>query len=416
MNGAVFPMIAAFALAACTPSPQQPPRDTAPVPPAPPPPAPAPAPAAPAPAPAPPADPQDAELRAGLVPALDRAVGAAIGNRATPGASVAAGRQGRAPVLRAYGRTDWAPGARAVTDSTIYDLASLTKAVATTTAAMILEDEGRLALDRPVAAYLPGFGAPDKAPITVRMLLTHTSGLRADHTLYREIRGRAAYLARIDAHPLAARPGTRFRYDDWNFVVLQLAMEQVTGEPLDRWLQRRVWGPLGMRDTGFNPPPSLRPRIAPTEVQRFRGGQLWGEVHDENAWALGGVAGHAGLFSSARDLAVFARMLLEGGTHGGVRIVRPETVARWTRRQGPGSTRALGWDTYAPRSGAGRLFSPRSFGHTGFTGTSLWIDPERGVYAILLTNRVNPTRDNPRIPPVRSAVADAVQRAAAGAR
>ena len=395
--------------AACAPSPPPPREETV----AKPPPA---APPVPVPAPAPPAPPADPGLDAGLAPALDALLRAAIRDRVTPGASVATGVRGRPPLVRAAGRTDWAEGAPAVTDSTLYDLASLTKVVATTTAAMLLEEEGRLELDRPAARYLPGFGAPDKAAITVRMLLTHTSGMRANHALYRSAKGRAAYLERINAHPLAARPGARARYDDWNMVVLQLVIERVTGEPLDAWVRKRVFEPLGMRHTLFNPPAALRPRIAPTEVQPFRGGHLWGQVHDENAWALGGVAGHAGLFGSARDLAVFARMLLDGGTHGGVRILRPETIARWTARQPGADGRALGWDTFRPRSGAGRLFSPRSFGHTGFTGTSLWIDPERGVYAILLTNRVNPTRDNPRIPPLRGAVADAVQRAVPPAR
>ena len=370
--------------------------------------------ARPAPAYVPVSAPAEAGMSDRLRPALDSILNAAIADRATPGAAVAVGRNGRVVVSAGYGHTDWAGGAPAATDSTLYDLASLTKTVATTTAAMMLEERGELDLDRPVARYLAGFNAPDKAAITPRMLLTHTSGMRSYHPLYREAKGRAEYLKFINARPLAHPPGTRTEYMDWNMVLLQLVIEQVTGEPLDRWLAARVFGPLGMRDTRFTPPASLRPRIAPTEVQAFRGGLVWGEVHDENAWALGGVAGHAGLFSSARDLAVFARMMLGGGSVGGVRLLRPETVARWTRRQGGGSSRVLGWDTFTPGSGAGRYFSERSFGHTGFTGTSIWMDPENGVFVVLLTNRVNPTRDNSKHVPLRSAVSNAVQRSVLG--
>ena len=331
-----------------------------------------------------------------LGPELDAIMAAAIADRATPGGAIAVGRNGRVAVSRGYGRTDWAAGAAAVTDSTLYDLASLTKVVATTTAAMMLVERGQLDLDRPVARYLPGF----HARITPRMLLTHTSGIRSNHHLYRETKGREEYLEHIIAKPLARAPGTRSVYDDWNMVALQLVIERITGQPLDRWVGEHVFAPLGMRDTRYNPAASLRPRIAATEIQQFRGGKLWGEVHDENAWALGGVAGHAGLFSSARDLAVFATMMLNGGEHGGVRLLRPETIARWTLPQTGASTRALGWDTL-PR---------KVFGHMGYTGTSIWMYPEDGLFIILLTNRVNPTRENRKIGPLRAAVTSTVRR------
>ncbi len=404
MNRFVFWALAL--LAACAPSP----APTREKPTAAPPPA-----VVPRPAPRPAlATPADVGMSDRLIPSLDSILEAAIADRASPGAAVAVGRSGRIVVSKGYGRTDWAQGAPAVTDSTIYDLASLTKVVATTTAAMILEEEGRLELDRAVAHYLPGFDAPDKASITPRMLLAHNSGMRSYHVLYREAKGREEYLKAINARPLAHPPGAHTEYIDWNLIVLQLVIERVTGEPLDEFLRKRVFGPLGMRDTRFNPPDSLRPRVAPTEVQAFRGGQVWGVVHDENAWSLGGVAGHAGLFSSARDLAVFATMMLNGGEYGGVRILRPETIARWTRRQASGSSRALGWDTPYPGSSAGRHFSPSSFGHTGFTGTSIWMDPVNRVFVVLLTNRINPTRDNPKLGPLRSAVANAVQRSVLG--
>jgi CubicO group peptidase (beta-lactamase class C family) len=358
-----------------------------------------------------PAAPADVGMSAALPRQLDSIVVAAIADRASPGAAIVVGRYGRLVLERGWGRQSWPPDAPPASDSTIYDMASLTKVVATTTAAMLMEEDGRLDIERPVVSYLPEFNDPEKAPITVRMLLLHTSGMKQYQFLYREVKGRAQYLQRINAKPLLHRPGERFDYTDWNMMVLQQVVERVAGKPLDSLLAERVFGPLGMRDTGFNPPASLKPRIAPTEVQAFRGGQVWGVVHDENAWAMGGVSGHAGLFSSARDLAVFTQMLLNGGEYGGVRILRPETVARWTARQRKDAARSLGWEMPSPRSSAGRYFSPRSFGHTGFTGTSIWADPEKQLFVVLLTNRVDPTRDNPRLGPLRRAVADAVQRA-----
>ena len=243
------------------------------------------------------------------------------------------------------------------------------------------------------------------------MLLTHTGGFEAFAPLFRDFRGREEYLEQINRRPLRSKPGTRTEYSDWDLILLQLVLERTTGQPLDEFLDRRVWTPLGMHDTGFNPDPSLRARIAATEIDTLRGGLIWGEVHDPNAWAMGGVAGHAGLFSSLRDLSVFAQMMLNGGTYGGVRVLKPSTIARWTAPRGPGSSRALGWDTPSGRSSSGHFFSPRSFGHTGYTGTSMWMDPERGLFVILLTNRVNPTAENQKHVPLRRAVADAVQAA-----
>lgn len=359
--------------------------------------------------------PRLAPVGTGLDPSLsatlDRIVEAALADGAAPGAAVAVGRWGRIVHLKGYGRTDHAPEAPAVDDSTLWDLASLTKVVGTTTAAMLLEEEGLLDIDRPVREYLPEFDAPDKRDITVRMLLVHTGGLEAFAPLWQTLRGPEAYLAEINRRPIEAPPGSRMRYSDWDFVLLGMIVERLAGEPLDVFLERRVWTPLGMRDTGFNPSDALRPRIAPTEIDTLRGGLVHGFVHDENAWALGGVAGHAGLFSSARDLAAFATMLLAGGRAGDDWLIAPATLARWTARQERGSSRALGWDTPSPPSSAGRFFSPRSFGHTGFTGTSIWIDPERGVFVVLLTNRVNPARDNQKHIPLRRAIADAVQQA-----
>ena len=344
-----------------------------------------------------------------LVPRLDSIITAAIADRATPGATIAVARRGQLVLLKSYGRIDWASWAPTATDSTMYDMASLTKVVAATTAAMILEEEGKLDIDRTVASYLPEYDVTDKRGITVRMLLTHASGIRSNHPLWREAKGREQYFAGMVKHPLETVPGTQVLYTDWNMVLLQFIIERITGQTLDQFLEPRVFGPLGLRDTRYNPPASWKPRIAPTETEDFRGGQVWGVVHDETAWVLGGVSGNAGLFSSARDLAVFMQMLMNGGSYGEARILRPTTIARWTARQRADASRALGWDTPSLNSSAGRYFSPRSFGHTGFTGTSVWADPEKELFVVLLTNRVNPTRDNQKIGPLRRAVADAVQ-------
>lgn len=362
-----------------------------------------------------PAAPASVGLDAALPLRLDSLVNAAIGAGASPGAVLAVGRYGRLVYLKGYGTLD-RPLVSAQPDAhTLYDLASLTKVVATTTAAMLLEDDGQLDLARPVHAYVPEFDAPDKAAITVRMLLTHSAGLEAYAPLYEPhygaLRGRAAYLAAINARPLRYAPGTKTVYSDWDMVLLQAVIERITGRPLDAFAADHVFRPLGMRDTRFLPDTNdarLRARIAPSAVDSTRGGLLRGVVHDGNAWALGGVSGHAGLFASAHDLAVFAQMLLNGGTYGAVHLIRPQTIARWTAPQLPNASRALGWDTPAVGSSAGRYMAPRAFGHTGFTGTSLWIDPERGLFVILLMNRTRMGESGTRYTRLRREVADAV--------
>lgn len=340
---------------------------------------------------------------------LDSVMAVGISERAAPGGSIAVGRYGQHVLTTGYGRTDWATDAPAVDDRTIYDLASLTKVVVTTTAAMILEEEGRLRLDNTVASYLPEFNDSAKAAITVRMLLTHRGGLEAYGPLFTTARGRVEYLTAINARPLRHPPGSRSIYSDWDMILLQLVIERITDQSLDVFARQRILEPLGMSDSFFNPDSTLFSRIAPTELQTSTGRLIHGVVHDENARAIGGVSGHAGFFSSARDLAIFAQMILNGGHYGSVRILRPTTVARWTSRQDADTSRALGWDTPSGRSSAGRFFSPRSFGHTGFTGTSIWIDPVKDMYVVLLTNRVNPTRENTRVFRLRRDVADAVQ-------
>jgi CubicO group peptidase (beta-lactamase class C family) len=349
-----------------------------------------------------------------LAKTLDSIAKSAIGGNVASGIAIGVGRYGRLIHLRGYGNTDWAPGSAAVNDSTLFDVASLTKVIATAMAAMILEEEKRLDLDKPVHFYVPELKARPKAGITSRMLLTHSAGFEAGAPLYKKNRGRAAYLKQINSRPLVYKPGTGATYSDWDMVVLQAVIERITHTTLDTFVAQRVFTPLGMRDTRFTPnlaDASLRRRIVATENDPTRGGLLRGTVDDQNAWALGGVAGHAGVFASARDLAVFAQMLLDGGTYHGKQIVLPETVARWTARQSTLSSRALGWDTPAPGASSGRYSSPRSFGHTGYTGTSLWLDPERGIFVVLLMNRINSRGASEGHLQVRRAVMDAVESA-----
>lgn len=358
------------------------------------------------------ADPADAGMRGDLNASLDSIMTVALAEHAAPGASLAVGRYGRIVHMKGYGRLDSAQASPVVDENSIYDMASLTKVIATTTASMILEEQGLLDLDRTVASYLPEFNAPDKAAITVRMIVTHRGGLEAFAALYKEFKGRDQYLAQINARPLKSVPGTETVYSDWDMILIQLVIERITGQTLDRFVADKVFTPLGMTSTMFTPDSAtFFNRIAPTEIDSARGGLVRAKVHDENAWAIGGVSGHAGLFSSVRDLTVFTQMLLNGGEYNGVRIVKAATLARWTAPQSGTSSRALGWDTPSKGSSSGSYFSARGFGHTGFTGTSLWIDPERGLFVILLTNRVNPHRDNQRHVPLRRAVADAAQKA-----
>jgi CubicO group peptidase (beta-lactamase class C family) len=372
------------------------------------------------------AQPWDVGMDSTLAPRVRRTVETAILGGAAPGAAVAVGRHGRIVLLRGYGRLDWRDGFAAVDEATIYDIASLTKVVATTTAAMLLVDDGRLDLDAPISRYLAEWSSrPERRSVTVRNLLLHDSGLPAWAPLHAEADSRAEYRARIAGLRLQSVPGERTAYSDLGFILLGLIVEEISGEPLDAFLERRVFDPLGLRETGFNPltwavhsgaadegEPALLRRIAPTERSLSApGGFVHGVVHDENARGVGGVAGHAGLFSSARDLAVLVQMLMDHGFYDGRRYIDPSTVAAFTQRFGTLSSRALGWDTPGSSTSAGEYFTASSFGHTGFTGTSIWADRERDVFVILLTNRVNPSRDNQRHNALRRMLADVVQRA-----
>src|SRR5580693_1093138 len=309
-----------------------------------------------------------------------------------------------------------------VTVNTIYDMASLTKVIVTTTSAMMLVQQKRLDLDAPVERYLPEFSTAAKADpnsswrarITVRMLMLHDSGLPAHRDYYKEAKGHDAVLAKVLAEPLVHEPGTQVEYSDLGFILLGEIIERLTGETLEQFAKGHIFAPLGMTDTMYNPPASLRARIAPTELDTdFRKRLLRGEVHDENAFALGGVSGNAGLFGTAGDLAAFAQMLLNGGIYAHHRLLARSTIQEFTARQTVGdSARTLGWDVPTPpNSAAGHYLSASAYGHTGFTGTSLWIDPERDLFVVLLTNRVNPTRANEQIRQVRPAIHDAILQA-----
>ena len=355
------------------------------------------------------AGPEEVGFRADGLAGVDSVMERAVAEKAFPGGVVAVGKDGALVHLRAFGHLSYDADAAEARPDTIYDLASLTKIVVTTTAAMILVDEGRLDLSRPVSAFLPRFRGPGKEKVTVESLLTHSSGLDWWAPLYQDTKGKQAYLEKVQAMDLVYPPGTKSLYSDLGLILLGEVLERVAGEPLDAFAEKRILGPLGMKDTRYRPGPDLLPRIAPTEKDPWRGRVLRGEVHDENAFAMGGVAPHAGLFGTAPDLARFAQMMLNGGVLEHQRIVGRPVVERFTRRAGiPGSSRALGWDTPDANSSAGDRLSPRSFGHTGFTGTSMWIDPERNMFIILLSNRVHPTRENNAIRGVRRAVADAV--------
>ena len=334
---------------------------------------------------------------------------------AFPGAVVAVGYHDSVVLLAAVGHYG-ANDPRPVTTETIYDLASLTKVIGLTTAAMMLVDSGKLDLDAPVQRYVPAFRGPNKERVMIRHLLTHSSGLPAWRPLYAESADREHALALVDTTPLMRQPGDTFVYSDLGAMVLAQAVQTVSGQRLDDFLAARLFGPLGMTSTRYLPPESWRGRIAPTENDTvFRHRLLRGEVHDENAGRLGGVSGHAGLFSTAPDLARFAQWLLDARQghappSAALRRLSPPLVQMFTQRQNipPGSSRALGWDTPSENSSAGTKMGPNAFGHTGFTGTSIWFDPDRDLFIILLTNRVNPTRANTRIFQVRRRVADLV--------
>lgn len=339
------------------------------------------------------ASPESVEMSAMRLDAITRVVRRGIAEGGFPGAAVVVGRRGSAVYSEGFGKLSWAPGAASVSpDRSVYDLASLTKVIGTTTAIMLLYDEGRITLDDKVSTFFPEFTGGLKDQITVRDLLTHRSGLPAGRDLWRLAWSPADAQRLVLDTPLEAAPGSRYIYSDLGADILGFIAERVSGQKLDALLTDKVFAPLGMTETWYHVPASVRERTAPTATMSVRGYSLQGDVHDENAHALGGVAGHAGLFSTAADLSVFATMMLNRGVYLGKRIISDSTVERFTARAA--GSRALGWDTCAGHNGVGcgRYMSSRAYGHTGFTGTSIWIDPERDMFVVLLTNRVFESR------------------------
>ena len=332
---------------------------------------------------------------------------AGAGSGAFAAAAVEVGRSTGTLWQAAFGRTGAGEDAPATSADTVFDLASLTKVIATTTLAMRAVDARRLNLDAPLASLLPHWRGEDRAAVTAADLLAHASGLTAHLPFYRDHRGRQEFEPAISALPLEYAPRSGSIYSDLGFILLGFLLEDAFGAGLDTAfraaVEQHAWG-----DLRFRPPHGWRERTAPTEFDAWRGRLLLGEVHDENAWALGGVAGHAGLFGTAAAVGRFARTIA-AGFQGRPTVAGAATFRRFmTRTQVPGSSRALGWDTMLPTSSCGRRMSARAVGHTGFTGTSLWIDPAADAYVVLLTNRVYPTRNNEQILAIRPALHDAV--------
>jgi len=357
---------------------------------------------------------------------MDQVIAAAIEKKELPGAVVLVARHGRIAWRKAYGSRAVDPQREAMTADTIFDLASLTKIVATATSIMILVEQGKVRLNDAVVEFIPEMKGGGRDAITIEQLLTHTTGFAPDFDLRERWTGYDEAIKRLYREPLRSQPGARFVYSDINYIALGEVVHRVSGQMLDEFARRNIFLPLGMRDTGFNPAAGLRPRIAPTEKRRgqmnYLGdsgegagpqGELWlrGQAHDPTSFRMNGVAGHAGLFATADDLAIFCQMILNGGAYNGIRILSPMGVATMTRPRAiadNGSARGLGWDIATTfSSNKGDLFPLGSFGHTGFTGTSMWIDPASDSFVIFLSNRVHPNGKGD-VGPLRGRVASIV--------
>ena len=303
--------------------------------------------------------------------------------------------------------------------TTIFDMASITKVMSTTIAAMLLYDKGKLDLDQKVAGILPGFSANGKENVTFRHLLTHSSGLPAWNPLFKntdnpeKINSSDEMVEKLLNLPLQQPAGEKTVYSCMGFITLGKAIEKITGKNLDEYVVENIYKPLGMNHTFYNPDEKYYSQIAPTEIDSTRGGVLQGKTHDENGYYLNGISGNAGLFSTAEDIAIFCQMMLNKGTHNGVKIFKPETVELFTKlhQVGENQSRGLGWQKPTGENSAGKYFSPASFGHTGYTGTALWIDPEKQLFGIFLTNRVYPSRNRHNLYKFRSKVFDKLQKA-----
>src|SRR5947208_486585 len=359
--------------------------------------------------------PMDAREDSQLRPAYD-VIEKGVKDKAFPGATLAVGLRGKVAV-HAFGQLSYAVKSPAVKPTTMYDIASLTKVVATTTlVAKLVEGDFAvpLDLDAKIERYLPEWASGPQPEwrhrVTVRHLLTHTSGLPPFKEYWRTSKNKQDTLTKIFAEPLEYEPGTKEVYSDLGIILMAETIERLTGRTLDDLAGTYIFSPLGMNNTMYQPPKKSWPQIAPTEIDNnLRHRLVQGEVHDENAFAIGGVSGHAGVFSTAPDLAAFCQMLLNGGVYAHQRILRRATIAQFTTpQQLSGGTRTLGWAVPTEGGSSGHYFSPHTFGHTGFTGTSIWIDPDKQLFVVLLTNRVHPTRENQKLAKVRPALHDAV--------
>jgi len=355
------------------------------------------------------AKPESVSVSASHLAAMDSVITDEISKGRLPGAVVTVGRKGRLVWQKVYGSRAVEPSREPMTTDTIFDAASLTKVVATATSIMILVERGKVRLNDPVSRYIPELKGEGRERITIEQLLTHVSGYAPDFDLRERWTGHDEAVKRLITEPLRNPPGTRFTYSDIGFIALGEVVGRVSGMPLDQFAKKNIFEPLKMRDTGFRPDAGLQSRIAPTEKRRgqlsYLGdtaanvgaeGEMWlrGQVHDPTSYRMDGVAGHAGLFSTARDLAIYCQMILNGGEYGGVRVLAPLTIAEMTRPRiinNTGGTRGLGWDINTSfSSNRGELFPLGSFGHTGFTGTSIWIDPASSMFVVFLSNRVHP--------------------------
>lgn len=339
---------------------------------------------------------------------VDDLLADAVSSGVAPAVVLEVGRAAGAIRRSAFGRLTYEPDASAATNETVFDLASLTKVISTTTLVMRAADAGALRLEEPVRGFIAQWRGADRDHVTIRDLLAHCSGLTAYLPFFRDCRGRAEFESAICALPLEYAPRSRAIYSDLGFMLLAFILQDTLTRPLDR-LFDDVRGLFSQAPLRFNPPQDWRPRTAPTEVDPWRGRLLQGEVHDENAYALGGVAGHAGLFGTAEAVGDFGRAIL-AAFNGDTPLVRRDTMRLFARRTTdvPDSSRALGWDTMLPTSSCGTRLSSRAVGHTGFTGTSLWVDPGRDLYIVLLSNRVHPTRENGQLKDLRGRIHDAV--------
>ena len=357
---------------------------------------------------------------------MDAVIEEAIADKKLPGAVVVVGRKGRVVWRKSYGARALEPAREPMTPDTIFDVASLTKVVATATSVMILVERGKLRLSDPISLYIPELKGEGRERITVEQLLTHISGYAPDFDLRERWTGYDEAIKRLIKEPLRNPPGARFTYSDIGFIALGEIVARAGKMPLDQFAQKNIFGPLRMTSTGFRPSPALESRIAPTEKRRgqlsYLGdtatnagaeGDVWlrGKVHDPTSYRMNGVAGHAGLFSTANDLAIYSQMILNGGSYGGMRVLSPLTVAEMTRPRivsSSGNTRGLGWDMNTSYSAnRGELFPLGSFGHTGFTGTSIWIDPASEMFVVFLSNRVHPDGKGD-VGPLRGRVASIV--------